>query len=427
MSRIKHHSAQFPWPTHFPLDQKPTGTITSSYQDFRVDEQLAYSPKGSGSHLFISFEKIGLTTFDAIKSIALALKIPRRSIGAAGLKDSHGVTRQTISVENVTTEQVAGLHIPRIKILSATPHTNKLRVGHVRANSFTVKLRNMDSPSVATVHNTMHTLIERGVPNYFGPQRFGARGDTWKIGKALLDTNFLEAANLISGGPGPQDSGAVLHARTLFANKDYNAAASKWPRGYSISAALCRFMASAKGDAKKAVTRMGRDRLVFYIFAYQSWLFNHVVAARIQTLDQIDDGDIAYKHDNGAAFLVQDHTIERDRIDRFEISPTGPLFGPRMLQPLGEPAALEDRVIAEKDGAISQLMHNRWIRRGGSRRALRFQPQEVNIDEQEDDIGKHTNIQFTLPTGSYATVLLREIYNETHTSTNLIGTEAMHK
>ncbi|MCL0042933.1 tRNA pseudouridine(13) synthase TruD, partial [Dehalococcoidia bacterium] len=151
--------------------------------------------------------------------------------------------------------------------------------------------------------------------------------------------------------------------------------------------------------------------------------FNHIVDARIQSIDQVNDGDIAFKHDSGAAFLVEDHTVERDRAKRFEISPTGPLFGPRMLQPSGEPAALEDRVITETDAAIDGLMKNRWIRRGGSRRALRFQPQEVNIDEQEDTIGKHLNIQFTLPAGSYATILLRELYTEQNISDDPVTSE----
>ena len=417
------NAENFPWPTYVPKNKKPTGTITTSYHDFLVDEQLAYSPEESGNHLFVRIEKIGLTTHDAIKSIAYALEVPRRSIGVAGLKDSHGVTRQTISVENVTTKQISQLHLPKIKILSATPHTKKLRVGHVSSNRFRIKLRNTTSSSLATIRDITQTLIGKGAPNYFGPQRFGARGDTWKIGKALLDTDFHEAANLIAGRPEPQDSGTILDARTLFANQDYIAAAKKWPRGYSLSATLCRFMESSKGDAKKAVKRMGRDRLVFYIFAYQSWLFNHIVGARIQSLDRVNDGDIAFKHDSGAAFFVEDHDVERDRAERFEISPTGPLFGTRMLQPSGEPAALEDRVIMEKAAAIDGLMQNRWIRRGGSRRALRFQPQEVNIDEQEDTIGKHLTIQFTLPAGSYATILLRELYNEQNTSINPVHSE----
>ena len=391
---------------------KPAGSIKQRYEDFVVEEELAYAPSGIGHHVFVEIEKSGLTTTEAVRSLAGALNVPRKAIGYAGQKDAGGSTRQTLSVENADPDVVAGISVPRLKILSVARHNKKLRLGHMRGNRFIIKLRDIDVASVSGIAEALAVLSRRGVPNYYGPQRFGNRGDTWEIGQALLRDDFQAAAELIAGRPGPLDAGAVLDARQLFADGEYDRAADAWPQGFANCVRVCRVMAQSGGNPKRAVLALNRDTLAFYVFAYQSWLFNQVVAARIHSLDRVETGDIAYKHDSGAAFLVEDAELEQPRAERFEISPTGPLFGPRMLEPKGSQAELEDRVVAEAGEEAKSLDTTRWIRRGGERRALRFQPGDAGAEAGDDTEGSFIEIRFSLPSGCYATTLLRELYTE---------------
>ncbi len=81
---------------------------------------------------------------------------------------------------------------------------------------------------------------------------------------------------------------------------------------------------------------MGSSWLWFFITAFQSCLFNHVLAERLETLGRVEEGDLAYKHENGAVFLIEDAVKEQPRADRFEISPSGPLYGFKIEDLQGE-------------------------------------------------------------------------------------------
>src|SRR4051812_35491976 len=110
------------------------GIIKSSADDFVVEEIPAYEPCGSGEHCYLRIEKRGIPTLEAIRRVAAGLRISEREIGYAGMKDSTGVTRQTISVQHVSPEKIAALKPEGITILAAVRHTNKLRLGHLKGN-----------------------------------------------------------------------------------------------------------------------------------------------------------------------------------------------------------------------------------------------------------------------------------------------------
>jgi tRNA pseudouridine13 synthase len=155
------------------------GTVKGLYEDFVVEEIPLYEPCGSGDHVYFTIEKKGLTTHHAIRDIARVLGVRPRDIGSAGNKDSRGVTRQTLSVEHVDPSRLERLSLPRLSILSISRHRNKLRTGHLKGNRFAIKLRDVDENRFDDVNQVMQRLIARGAFNYYGPQRFGHRGDTW--------------------------------------------------------------------------------------------------------------------------------------------------------------------------------------------------------------------------------------------------------
>ena len=148
----------------------------------------------------------------------------------------------------------------------------------------------------------------------------------------------------------------------------------------------------------------------------QSSLFNLVASERINTLHTVLQGDLAYKHDNGAVFLVQDAAVEQPRAERFEISPTGPLLGYRMTLPEGEPLLARVKHPAI-DLAANGLTPGDFRVEGklkvkGARRPLRVKPENVELSAGVDEHGSYIAAGFTLPSGSFATVFMRELIKD---------------
>jgi len=111
-------------------------------------------------------------------------------------------------------------------------------------------------------------------------------------------------------------------------------------------------------------------------------------------------GDIAKKHDTGGIFLVSDPEKEQPRADRLEISATGPIWGKKMKRAGNEAAALEEKILSSQG-----LTPDVFRKQPGSRRSLRIALKEVNVCQEKEGL----RLEFFLPKGSYATVLLDEI------------------
>jgi tRNA pseudouridine13 synthase len=282
-------------------------------------------------------------------------------------------------------------------------------MGHLKGNKFCVKLRDTDPSRIDDVRAISKELSTRGVPNYFGVQRFGNRGDTWQVGRALLLGDFDEAAAIIAGKAGPKDTGRVLEARELFDQGRFVDAAATWPRGFNECVRVCNALSNSNDGSKGAVMDLDRKTLKLYVSAYQSQLFNEVLARRIENFDKIENGDLAWKHINGAAFVVEDSEVEAPRAKSFEISATGPLFGPKMTLPKLAPLELEEAVLADEEILRESFAQSGPLKCPGGRRPLRFKPADFDCDASEDEHGSYIELRFTLPSGCYATSLLREV------------------
>lgn len=398
------------WPRATPDAPPLPGVIKERHEDFRVEEVPAYEPCGAGDHVYIRIEKRGLSTMRAIRDVARALGVRPRDVGVAGLKDARGVCRQTLSVEHLEPRRAAELDLPRIRVLGVERHRNKLRTGHLAGNRFAIRLRETEPERAAEARELLERLSAIGAPNYYGPQRFGARGDTWEIGRALLLGDHERAAQLICGDPRPGlDEGAVLTARELYDAGRLEQAVRSWPRGYGDSARLCRALARRPGEHERCVMGLDRKLLGLYVSALQSYLFNAVVASRIGSLGRLAIGDLAWKHKNGAVFLVEDASAEQPRADRFEISPSGPMFGRRMTRPAGLAAEIEDEVLECEGLAGVELPRSGPLRCIGGRRPLRFRPEDPAVERGEDEHGPFLELGFFLSAGVYATAVLAEI------------------
>jgi len=385
------------------------GRLKVRREDFVVEEIPLYEPCGSGTHVYFRIEKVGLPTMQAVHQIARALGVAARHIGYAGLKDANAVTVQTLSLEHADPARIEKLDLPHIRVLDVSRHTNKLKLGHLKGNRFRIRLREVDVARIDDARSILDVLVRRGVPNYFGPQRFGLRGDTWQIGRALLRGDYAEALACMLGRPSDRDRGDVRRARTLFDEGDYLAAAEAWPYPMRHERRVCKAMAKARGDATRAVRALDAQMRKFYVSAFQSYLFNQVVARRIDALDRLQVGDLAWRHPQGAVFRVENLEAEQPRCDAFEISPTGPLYGAKMQLPAGLLGQIERDVLAEAGLTLESWRQERDRKTRGARRPLRFQPHEAHVHAGRDDAGPYLELTFMLESGCYATAVLREI------------------
>ena len=324
--------------------------LRATAADFVVEEVPAYEPSGDGTHTWLWIQKQDIGTFDAVRVLARALSRREKEFGYAGLKDSKAVARQWISIEHVDDRELARLELPQVQILDVARHQNKLKLGHLAGNRFHILLRDAAAKAAPDVLQNLQFLAERGAPNYFGEQRFGKRG-----------ANLDKGLSILQGG-----------------------------------------------NPKRASHTMPRRLFNLLISAVQSEAFNRTLCARMRTpwaLDQLMPGDIAWIHQNGACFLIQDVAAEQPRHDRFEISPTGPLPGPKMLRPEGEMAELEDAVLRDLDLTVEVFGRMPHKTHEGARRPLRVPVLSPGVEVCADGL----RVAFQLPPGSYATTVLREL------------------
>src|SRR5262245_21682085 len=157
-------------------------------EDFQVEERPLYLPSGKGEHLYVKITKRLLSTPDLVRKLSSMLGIKVQAIGTAGFKDARAVTSQMVSMHFVEPEQLSRHktddHLLSVEVLGR--HRNRLRPGHHAGNRFQLVIRNVAAHAKETVPVTMEVLGRHGVPNYFGLQRQGRRGDNFRIGEALL-------------------------------------------------------------------------------------------------------------------------------------------------------------------------------------------------------------------------------------------------
>ncbi len=321
------------------------GQIRAEPEDFEVEEVPAYEPCGEGPHLFLWVEKRGRNTRDVGRELAQALRVAERDVGAAGQKDRRALTRQLFSVPGRAPEDARDLAGEGWRVLSAVRHQNKLKVGHLKGNRFRIRVRGGGPQALDRARAVAQALEQRGLPNAFGPQRFGRDGLNAELGRAL-----------VKGDPAPR------------------ARADRFLRRLSIS-------------------------------AYQSLLFNRVLAQRMLDglLGAAVPGDLMKKVETGGLFVSRDAAVDAPRVAHFEITPTGPMFGHRMMEPEADALARE-RAVLSAEGLTLASFEKLKGDGEGTRRALRL-PLKLLVEAKPEALC----LTFALEKGAYATAVLREV------------------
>ena len=379
------------------------GTIKEHVEDFLVEEVPLYAPSGTGQHTFFEIRKEGIPTFHAVRVIARALAVPSGRIGYAGHKDAQAITTQMLSVQGVPPDVVTALDVPDIRVVWAERHNKRLKIGHLRGNRFTIRVRGVDESALVLCQAILRVLKRRGVPNRYGPQRFGQRGDSARLGRAIVRKDAEGFLHAFLGGPHPNESEGVRSARARYEAGDWEAALDTFPGNMIDERRALQALIRSRGDFRRAYLTIPKRLKTFLLSAFQSALFNQVLGARLDTLDRVYAGDLAMKHPGRSVFRVEDEAVEQPRAARFEISPTGPLFGHKMMQPSGQQGELEAEVLGSEGLGLQDFRVGDGIKAKGERRALRFQMTDPDLWYDDGVM-----LRFELPKGCYATTVLAE-------------------
>ena len=381
------------------------GKIKETPEDFRVEEIPLYLPSGTGEHTYVVIEKRGLTTLEAMRRISRALNVPERDMGYAGMKDSVGVTRQTFSIPRVAPELCSALDLPGVRVLSALRHGNKLKPGHLAGNRFRLRIREVAEDALPRAEATLKVLESRGVPNYFGAQRYGVQGNSHLIGRAMVRGDWREAFDTVIGDPSGVRDDRWRAAIEAYRRGDLEESIRTFPGHCRTERDILQRLTKRPDSYEKAFYAIQPRLKKLYLSAYQSSLFDRLLEERLPGFDRVMTGDLAIKHDNGACFLVTDGALEAPRAEAFEISPSGPMFGCRMRFPEGEPRELEEVLLNGENLAPASFDLPGGLAMDGERRPLRVPLVDPGVERDGEDL----MLSFALPRGSYATSVLREI------------------
>ena len=174
------------------LQPLPTinGCIKTLPDEFVVDEILPFEPVGTGEHLYIEIEKTGANTGWVAYQLASFLEVRDLDVSYAGRKDRHGVTTQWFSCYLPTGTDVdwALFSVEGVVVKSMTWHRSKLRRGQLQCNVFRIKVRHgkLTESQGRDLVERLEQLSDQGLPNYFGPQRFGRDGHNLILADQLL-------------------------------------------------------------------------------------------------------------------------------------------------------------------------------------------------------------------------------------------------
>ena len=255
--------------------------LKQSPDDFRVEERTDVAAGAEGPFAFYRLEKRGWTTPDALQAVRRRWNVDHRRLSYGGLKDRHAHTIQYLTIfqgpRRNFSQQGIFLHY-----LGQVP--NPYSSTDIRANAFTLALRDMPAAQLAGAERALEEVKRVGVPNYFDDQRFGSvtAGRSF-VAREMVLGNYEEALKLALAAPYEHDRSAAKQEKAILNScwGNWKACKERLPRGHARS--LVDYLVSHPTDFGGALARLRPELRGLYLSAYQSHLWNRMLARWLET------------------------------------------------------------------------------------------------------------------------------------------------
>lgn len=392
------------------------GRLRGEPEDFVVVELGEGPPKVDGAYTAARIRLKNWETNRFTGQAARVLGIHREQVAFAGMKDKRAVTEQWFTFR-VPPAAIAELgKLADVDVLESYTTRKAHFPGAHTGNRFVIRVRDTTGGRGAVEACAGAIRREGGVPNFFGPQRFGGhfRALTHLVGKALVAGDLEEAVRLYVGHPMPEEQEDAQVARRLYdETRDPAAALDVYPPKLDPERAILWRLTKRPGDFRYALEALPSNLLQLFVHAHQSWLFNHIIAARVEAglgLTTVHEGDLAMGIDDDGVKVHRVTEFNREKVQgevtKGRATLTAPLVGTDTPLASGAPGEIEARVLAERkvtpaDFRIVQLPE---VASDGRRRGILQPVRGLDVSWVGDD----PVFAFALGKGSYATVVLRE-------------------
>jgi len=395
------------------------GVIKSCAEDFLVSEVFEELGYEGGRYLVLDVEKTNWDTHHLIREMARKLRISQKRFGWAGTKDKKAVTSQRISIMNLDESALSSITLPDLKIRVLGKTNRAVGLGDLLGNRFRIKIRDLRCPDPAARFAAITSEIEEhsGVPNYFGVQRFGdIRPVTHKVGEALVRGKIEEAAFIYLALPFPGELEKTRVARErLWDTRDIPAALKEFPEYLHFELAMLNFLVEHPGDYAHSFDVLSVNLRRLFVHAYQSYLFNRILSRRMamaMPLHKAVVGDVVCFAKGGLPDMAKVQKVTSENLvavnrltGRGRAFLTLPLIGFETEIGEGAQGEMEWSILGEEGISPEnfKVPENPDLGSRGTRRAAQcdVKPQ-ISVEENLAEL------QFVLPKGSYATVVLRE-------------------
>ncbi|KAJ1657060.1 multisubstrate pseudouridine synthase 7 [Dispira simplex] len=269
----------------------------SSYAE--ESKKLWQSLPGSGSHVMFTMCKDNRDTMDAIQIVSMLGAIHRKNITYAGIKDRRAITTQRVTCQKANIIRLASLNdqLRGIRLGDFRRVPELLKMGSLYGNRFTIILRHLTTEETEA-RASVEYWLKNGFVNYFGLQRFGTTtSSTHRVGAALLSSQWQEAVQcILSPRQGGNEREAIAKARQEWVtNQDPKGVVDQFPNSFVAERAILHHLAKrGLRDYAGAMQAIPYHLLTLYLHSYQSYVWNHMVSARIRRYgsDALVKGDL---------------------------------------------------------------------------------------------------------------------------------------
>ncbi|MBL8797800.1 MAG: tRNA pseudouridine(13) synthase TruD [Planctomycetia bacterium] len=376
--------------------------------DFQVEELTDAAPEGQGPYALYRLDKSGWSTPEALAIVRRRWRIELRRVSSGGLKDRHAQTVQHFTIfrgpqRNLKQQGIAVQYLGQ----RAEPFT----APDIRANRFRLTLRDIAEAQVAAAGQALTEIARDGVPNYFDDQRFGSANGGRFIGKQLVLGEFESALKQALTAPYEHDRAAQKREKAaLRANwGEWERCRSRLPPGHVRD--LVDYLARRPSDFLGAVVRLRPELRGLYLSAYQSHLWNRLLARWLEVHCRPEQLRAVRLQLGSAPFPHALTEEQRTTLAALEL----PLPSARLKLADDDPVRpLLDAVLTEEELQLEQLQVKgvRELFFSKGERAAHCLPANLNWDFQRDDLHagrRQLVLTFELPRGSYATLLVKRI------------------